>query len=241
MPKLDPDQERRRLIDFYAGQLDGELEKIAGTAYELTDIAKEALRAELAKRGLTPTFRELPPSPPETDLNEPQPGDPPLEEPPDEEPAEDLDDGEVELRTMVTVRRFRDLPDALLAKTCLDSAGIECLLIDDNTVRLDWLWSNVISGVKLKVDPADAETAHEVLSQPIPERFEVAGIGEFQQPHCPKCQSLDVTYRELNRPASYLTLWLNVPIPIYRRAWRCHSCNVEWEDDGLPTPTDSSL
>lgn len=233
MPRIDPEQERQRLAEFYAGQLDGELEKIAGTAYELTDIAKEALRAEFLKRGLTPTFAELPPPPPPSakDQQKPQPGDPPPNEPAGEELTEDLGDSEFELRNMVTVRRFRDLPEALLAKTCLDSAGIESLLIDDNTVRLDWFWSNMISGVKVKVDPEDAESANELLSQPIPDKFEVDGVGEFEQPHCPRCQSLDVTFKELNRPISYLTLWLNVPIPIYRRAWRCHSCNVEWEDD----------
>lgn len=233
MPRIDPEQERQRLADFYAGQLDGKLEKIAGTAYELTDIAKEVLRAELAKRGLTPTLAELPPPPPPSakDQQQPQPGDPPPNEPAGEELTEDLGDSEFELRNMVTVRRFRDLPEALLAKTCLDSAGIESLLIDDNTVRLDWFWSNMISGVKVKVDPEDAESANELLSQPIPDKFEVDGVGEFEQPHCPRCQSLDVTFKELNRPISYLTLWLNVPIPVYRRAWRCHSCNVEWEDD----------
>ncbi len=231
MPKIDPEQERRRLADFYAGQLDGKLEKIAGTAYELTDIAKEVLRAELAKRGLTPTFAELPPAPPSPPKEQQaQSGDPPPP-PRDAELPEESDDSEAELRNMVTVRTFRDLPEALLAKTCLDSAGIECLLIDDNTVRLDWFWSNAISGVKVKVDRADAAAANELLSQPIPDKLEVDGIGKVEQPHCPRCQSLDVTFKELNRPVSYLTVWLRVPIPVYRRAWRCHSCDVEWEDD----------
>ncbi len=231
MPKMDPEEGRRKLADFYARQLDGRLEKIAGQAYELTEIAKETLRAELAKRGLTTVLAELPPLPSPT---KPQPGDPPPAKAVEEAHTENSDEVEPELRNMVTIRRFRDLPEALLAKTCLDSASIESLLIDDNTVRLDWFWSNLISGVKLKVNPADAEAANEVLSQPIPGKFEVDGVGEYEQPHCPNCQSLDVTFKELNRPVSYLTLWLNVPIPVYRRAWRCHSCNVEWEDDEIP-------
>lgn len=233
MPKIGPEEERQKFAEYYARQIDGRLEKIASQAYELTDVAKEALRAELAKRGLNSTLAEQPPAPPQSSKkqHEPQPGDPPPDLPADGEPAEDTNAFEVELRRMVTVRCFRDLPEALLAKTCLDSAGIESLLIDDNTVRLDWFWSNAISNVKVKVDPADAEAANELLSQPIPDKFEVPGVGEYQQPHCPKCQSLDVTFKELNRPVSYLTLWLKVPIPVYRRAWRCHSCNVEWEDD----------
>jgi hypothetical protein len=140
---------------------------------------------------------------------------------------------------MVTIRQFRDLPEALLAKGCLESAGIKGILTDDNIVRLDWFWSNVMGGIKLKVDPEDVEAASEILEQPIPAGFDVAGIGEYHQPHCPNCQSLDVTFKELNRPVSYMTVWLHVPIPVYRRAWRCHSCDVEWEDDGVPETPES--
>ena len=40
---------------------------------------------------------------------------------------------------LVAVRRFRDLPEALVAKGLLDSANIGCFLSDENTVRMDWL------------------------------------------------------------------------------------------------------
>jgi hypothetical protein len=230
MAKIDPEAERQRLVEFYSNQLDGELEKVAGQAYELTETAREVLRSELAKRGLTPRFVEEAPVLVKEDPK-PKPGDPPPLEPQEDLPEEE---GELELRRMVTVRQFRDLPEALLAKGCLESAGIDCALVDDNMVRLDWFWSNLMGGVKLKVDPEDADSAIAILEQPIPQEFDVAGIGEYQQPHCPKCQSLDVTFKELNRPVTFLTVWLHVPIPVYRRAWRCHSCNVEWEDDGVP-------
>ena len=49
---------------------------------------------------------------------------------------------------IVVLRRFRDIPAALVAKTILDSAEIECFLVDLNTVRMDWLYSNAIGGVK---------------------------------------------------------------------------------------------
>jgi hypothetical protein len=62
-----------------------------------------------------------------------------LELPEDSEPVHTLD-----FRTLVTIRQFRDLPEALLAKGCLESAGIECFLRDDNLVRLDWFISNFV-------------------------------------------------------------------------------------------------
>jgi len=230
MATIDPDEERRRLTHFYAGQMDGELEKVARQARELTDLAREALQAELLKRGLTAQLVEGPAIPPAPRA---RPGDPPLAA-----PIEPPPEGKFEQRRMVAIRQFRDLPEALLAKGSLDSAGIESALGDENIVRMDWLWSNLMGGVKLLVDSDDAAAAQEILSQPIPENFEVDGLGGYQQPRCPKCGSLDVNFQELD-PAAYLSMAVSLPIPFHRRAWRCHSCNAEWEEDGVQDDSDS--
>jgi len=71
MTRIDPELERKRLVEFYSQQMDGELEEVAGQAYELTDLAREALKAEVARRGLAAVFVEQAlvaavPSPPQT-------------------------------------------------------------------------------------------------------------------------------------------------------------------------------
>src|SRR5579863_2320722 len=96
-------------------------------------------------------------------------------------------DAEYENQRFLVIRRFRDLPDALLFESILESAGIECFLADENTIRMDWLWSNLLGGIKLCVRKSDADTASSLLEQPILDRFDVEGIGEFQQPRCPSC------------------------------------------------------
>jgi hypothetical protein len=240
MAKIDPEQERKRLEDFYAGQLDGELEKVAGEAYELSEIAKSSLKAELHKRGLSVELAEHAPI---TVKKAPLAGDPPEEEegPGLDLAAQELEDGvEGGADDLVTIRKFRDLPEALLAKGSLDSAGIECMLGDANTVRLSWVVSNAVGGIKLMVNAKDVGAAEEVLSQPIPHHLDVSGVGEYEQPMCPKCGSLDISFQEL-APVAYLSMWLNVPIPFHRRAWRCHACDVEWEDDGLPDTEHTSV
>jgi hypothetical protein len=231
MSKLDPEQERKRLAEFYSQQMDGELEKVARDATELTDIARESLRAELSRRNLSVEPLSRLPEPP-------TPVSPPVKLPPAELPA--WLDPERPLRELITLRRFRDLPEALLAMGCLESAGIESCLVDDNMVRLDWFWSNLMGGIKLQVMREDAEAANSILDQPIAEGFDVAGIGNYQQPRCPKCESLDINFRELDRPVAYISAYLNVPIPLRRRAWRCHTCHAEWADDEVDaTQTDS--
>ena len=199
----DKQTERRRLADNYAGMPDGELQRLARNAQSLTEWAWEALEDEMDRRN----------------LNYP--------EDPAAQPSQCM-----ELQELATVRQFRDLPEALLAKGCLESAGIECFLADENLVRLDWFISNFIGGIKLNVRAADIENARTILDEPILEGLYVQGVGLYEQPRCPKCQSLDVNFQELDRPIAYMSAFLRVPMPIQRSGWRCHSCDAEWEDDG---------
>jgi hypothetical protein len=73
----------------------------------------------------------------------------------------------LESRELVTVRVFVNISEALFAKGSLESAGIECFLVDDNMVRLDWFMVNVIGGIKLKVAAEDVEAALALLNRPM--------------------------------------------------------------------------
>jgi hypothetical protein len=201
---LDEQRERRLLAANYAAMSDGELQRLARNAESLTELAWDALEDELDRRHL-----ELP------------------------EEAAAQPRQEMEMRELVTIRQFRDLPEALLAKGSLESAGIECFLADENLVRLDWFISNFIGGIKLNVRAVDAENARKLLDEPILEGLYVQGVGLYEQPRCPECQSLDVNFQELDRPIAYMSAFLRLPMPVQRPAWRCHACDAEWEDDGM--------
>ena len=137
MTMIDPQQEKLRLEELYGGQTDEELENVAAQAHELTEVAREALRAELAKRGLYVGQQD------ETGPEQDNP----------------------EFRDLVTIRTFWNLMEADLAKGLLDAAGIETFLFDDNMVRLDWFNANALGGVKLRVDAANVEAANQVLEE----------------------------------------------------------------------------
>jgi hypothetical protein len=199
--RLHDQLERRRLAANYASMTDGELQRLARNAESLTELAWDALEEEMDRRHLEFT-----------------------------DDAETEPRQEMEVRELVTIRQFRDLPEALLAKGSLESAGIECFLADENLVRLDWFISNFIGGIKLNVRAADAENAQKLLDEPILEGLYVQGIGLYEQPRCPQCQSLDVNFQELDRPIAYMSAFLHVPMPVQRPGWRCHSCDAEWED-----------
>ena len=117
---------------------DGELLKLAAQAWALSDAAWDALEDELDKRGLeVPEAAAL--------------------------PAIEL----AERRNLVLLRRFRDIPEALLAKGRLDSAGIDCFLADENMVRMDWFISNLLGGIKLLVDPEQFTDASRRLNDSV--------------------------------------------------------------------------
>jgi len=137
---MDAAQERKRLMDVYSRKTDDELQELAEDSASLTGLASQVLNDELESRGLSPS--------------QPDPGGSQVE---------------VTLRRMETIRSFPDVMQAWLAQSSLESAGIECCLLDDNMVRLDWGASIVLGGVKLQVKPEDAETALALLDQPVPE------------------------------------------------------------------------
>ena len=203
-----PEQERERVAGVYSEMSDRELERVAAAGYELSEIAHQALEAEISRRALGIVIAAS--------------------------PGIDV----YELNETVTLRKFRDLPEALLAKGSLESAGIEAYLVDDNMVRIYWLYSNFLGGIKLTVHPEDVDSATEILNQPIPETIEVEGVGKYEQPKCPECHSLDVNYRELNKLVSYGSLYFGVPIPLQTKAWTCHACRYEWEEQGAEPQED---
>jgi len=58
--------------------------------------------------------------------------------------------GVLEGRGLITIRRYRDLSQAIVPRSALESAGIFCFLQDENFVRIDWGASNAVGGIRLQ-------------------------------------------------------------------------------------------
>jgi tetratricopeptide (TPR) repeat protein len=85
---------------------------------------------------------------------------------------------------LTTVARFSFPVEAYLARTRLEWAGIPAFVADDRTVMANWLYSNAIGGVRLRVRECDVETAREILSSMDHDSLEDDGAtqDEFLEP-----------------------------------------------------------
>ena len=193
--------------DLYRPMSEVELHNLAVDWHSLMPDARTALAAEFATRNLA--FTE--PPPPEDDAPE--------------------------YRELITIRRYRDLSEAIVARAVIESAGIFCFLKDENLVRLDWQVSNFIGGIRLQVDATDVEAAEAILSQPIPSEFSIPDQAGFEQPRCPRCTSTDITWERQGRKAALASLYLfSLPLPRGSESWHCNSCDLRWVDDDADNP-----
>jgi hypothetical protein len=209
----DPERakERWRLAWHYAEMSDAELQSLAAESGSLTEVARRALQSELRQRRLPVELAES-------------------------EPAESAGTAasatvasRPRSRKLLTLCRFRDMPKALLAKSVLESAGIECLLGDANIIRTDWLWSNLVGGVKLRVFEEDLEEASRLLEQNTLEGSAPQSAGDFQPPRCPRCHSLEVSLDDL--PNSETAGSSTGARPTEGDpGWTCQSCGNQWRE-----------
>jgi hypothetical protein len=185
----------------YAGMNEVELLELAQQYDSLTEAAQSTLRTEFAKRKLEPPVLE----------DRPESGHPAY-------------------RALTTVRRYRDLSEAIVARSLLESAGIAAWIRDENVARMEWQYSNLLGGVRLQVETGDAEGALEVLNQPIPEAVPFEEQAEFIQPRCPRCGSIDISFLGPDRRAALAAVTLlHLPLPSGGESWLCDACGSRWQ------------
>jgi hypothetical protein len=148
MTVIDHQKEQQRLAALYASLSETEVTQLAKDQNSLTEDALHVLESECSRRGLQFERQGL---------------------------AAMANQDDVKL---VTVCRFRDLPEALLAKGLLDSEDIKCFLSDENTVGMNWMWSNALGGVRLWVKEEDVQRAAELLDHDFSKESEITDFAD---------------------------------------------------------------
>jgi len=132
---------------------------------------------------------------------------------------------------LVTIRACSTPQEAYLVQSVLEAFGVDTVLADDNYIRLNWLYSNVLGGVKIRAWGSMAEEARAILDG-FP--LEAVAIPPDEIAVCPVCGGAH-TSPYLDRRAACLS-WLLIGVPLIFPRLRniCQDCGNKWPAQPKP-------
>jgi hypothetical protein len=126
---------------------------------------------------------------------------------------------------LVTIGTYSTSFEANLVKAELEAFDVDAVLADDNTVNTNWLWSNAIGGVKVRVPESEMEEARRIM------RLEAGDGADSPESAivCPVCGSRSSHYF-LDKRGSFAT-WLVLGLPIFPVVSKrvCDDCGAKWK------------
>ncbi|MFQ5664689.1 MAG: DUF2007 domain-containing protein [Terriglobia bacterium] len=126
------------------------------------------------------------------------------------------------------------MPEPSLSR--LESEGIECFVADEHIVRMIWIYSVFVGGVKLQVKESDAERAKGILAE-VPKGAEWAQEQEASpaepQIHCPSCGSGNVYFERIRRRLALAGWFFGLPLRFSKKRWSCWDGGDEWKEAKL--------
>jgi hypothetical protein len=90
---------------------------------------------------------------------------------------------------LVTVGNYPDVASAEVAASILESAGIECVIPDENVAGIAWQWGSALQGVRLQVAGENLELARIALEEPEPAPAEAVARPPWREDVCVMCGS----------------------------------------------------
>ena len=175
METIDRAEEWRRLKELYLQKSDEELEIVAHDAYELTDVAQQALAAEIARRGLKLEMRKAPEPEPDAQGNfVPDPSE----------------------LNLVSVQQVFDREEAKRVKEALSNNGLPSFLGPENVENVDDFRGSFERGIDVKVREVDSGRALAALRNILPSEPHAENVEYIAR--CPKCHSDEIVFLSLD-------------------------------------------
>jgi DNA-directed RNA polymerase subunit M/transcription elongation factor TFIIS len=209
MKSTDPSEQWRGFKETYSRMSEDELQVVANDAFDLTDIAREALRAEISGRGLNLRLKDTP---------SPRSSRP-------QAPA-DLD---ATNSIVKVVRRVSGLPEARKVQFILEASNIPSCLGPDNLENADAFEPGFEGEVEVKVCDIHLRRARKVLDQylpPEPEEQEEPEDADWVA-QCPKCHSTEIFLQGSDEESA------NDADSSSKSGWSCDACGHQWNDDDI--------
>lgn len=132
---------------------------------------------------------------------------------------------------LITFKTFDNSIDAHILKIKLESEDITCFLFDENIVSINPLYSNLVGGIKLKINEEDLERAKEIVSELEQTPYTTEDEKVIS---CPRCQSTHIesghkSMKSVGAVLSAIASFLLVIFPLYRKdVYKCKDCGNEF-------------
>ncbi|OGP60309.1 MAG: hypothetical protein A2V67_07005 [Deltaproteobacteria bacterium RBG_13_61_14] len=138
--------------------------------------------------------------------------------------------------TWATIATFFRPIDAHLACSHLEAAGIEALILDENTASINPFYSIAIGGCRVQVREKELTRAQEVLGadsmQVMGEDSEDDSSIQIKKPSnelCPQCGALGLaSEKQVSWLAALLSLISGHSMPLAKKVFRCQVCGAVW-------------
>lgn len=128
--------------------------------------------------------------------------------------------------------------EAHLAKTYLESEGIECFIKDELTAQIN-IYSNAVGGAKLLVRETEYEQGIELLIKggfihepdKKAEPVEIILVDRhFDKTTCPYCKSENISIKKVPHIWSVIVIFIfGAVFPIFKKSFKCYDCEKEWK------------
>jgi hypothetical protein len=124
---------------------------------------------------------------------------------------------------LTTIATYSFPYEAQIARAKLDSEGIPAFIADEQTINMQWLYSNAMGGVRLQVPEPYIQQALDLLAEDSSEIVErEQGIDITP---CSACGSTDTEpYQKGRRWAFLVFLGLDFPLFPVKITARCQKC-----------------
>ena len=134
-----------------------------------------------------------------------------------------------------TVASFRDLPLAELARTKLESEGVDSFLLNKHHIGINWLYSQALGGVKVQVNANDFDIAQKILNTDESDYLNQSGIN-FPKVNdndlCEHCHSPNIEHIKYSRLSGAIML-LGIPLLFWGTRLKCKDCGHKMKRKNL--------
>lgn len=124
---------------------------------------------------------------------------------------------------LTTIATYSFPYEAQIAWAKLDSEGIPAFIADEQTINMQWLYSNAMGGVRLQVPQVFVQQALELLAEDATAAVEQEQGSDAVQ--CSACGSTRMeSYQQGRRLAFLVFLGLDFPLFPVKNTLRCQTC-----------------